>query len=179
MRTAFHLSQPKAPTAREEFALSFVVGTHNPADEEKLYRVAQDARQILIYELAPTITASLGSKFRLQRIDIGRVEVRVLVYIVGPFTLLSQYPDFLRSLESLMRQIEGVVRRIFSEHCFQHFCLATGWTNLTTGHPRRRAPFPTCRNLLEFAFASSLILISAVLSVVTLYFVFQRFLLSR
>lgn len=143
---------------QEEFGLYFVVGTADPSDDERVYLMAKEMRSKLAEQIERMIPAALGPTHLLQRIEIWRGSARIVVYVTGNFTALCQYLDFVRSLETLMRQIEGLLRETFETAGFPRVSLASGWTNLTTMHPRQFERFPAYRGLLRLTLASLLVL---------------------
>ena len=152
---------------QEEYGLYFIVGAHDRAGgDERAYYVAREMRPKLAEEPAKMIPAALGSSFRLQRIDIRRGSARIVVYISGDFTVIWKYPDFVRRLESLMRQIEGLLREMYESAGYAKVAMASGWTNLTTSQPRQRALLPAYRSLLRVTVA--FLLGSALLAILIL-----------
>lgn len=169
-------SSESQQSEQEEFGLYFLVGTNDPAADEVFRIIARDGHTRLSEELTGMIPAILGSTFHLQGIDIRRGSGRIVVYVAGGFNAISKYPDFVRSLELLRRQIEGLLREMFVSRGLQQLGLASGWTNLTTAKPRRREPFRAYWGLLRMLLASLLILSCALLSTLILGRVLKLFL---
>jgi hypothetical protein len=161
-------SSERQQIEQEEFGLYFLVGTNDPAADEVFRIIAREGQTKLSEELVGMIPTFLGSTFRLQGIDIRRASGRIVVYVAGGFTAISNYPVFVRSLELLMRQMEGRLREMFVGQGLQQVSLASGWANLTTAKPRRREPFPAYRGLVRMVLASLLMLSCTFLSTVIL-----------
>jgi hypothetical protein len=172
-------SSERQQSEQEEFGLYFLVGTNDPAADELFRIVAREGHAKLSEELTGMIPRFLGSTFRLQGIDIRQGSGRIVVYVAGGFTAISHYPDFVRSLGLLMRQIEGLLREMFVSQGLQQVGLASGWTNLTTAKPRRREPFLAYRGLVRMLLASLVILSCALLLTVIFGRVLKLFLPFR
>jgi hypothetical protein len=168
-------SSQRQQSEQEEFGLYFLVGTNDPAADEIFRIIAREGHTKLSEELTGMIPTILGPTFHLRGIYIRRGSGRIVVYVAGGFTAISKYPDFVRSLELLMRQIEGLLREMFVIRGLQQVSLASGWTNLTTAKPRRRGPFRAYRGLVRMLLASLLILSCALLSTLILARVLKLF----
>jgi hypothetical protein len=90
---------------KDELALFFLMRTQNPEDEEQLFRISKDLQQQLSEQISGIVTVHLGPKFRFQGIDIQRGSVEIWVYLLRAYTAISQYGDFLASLEKIQVQV--------------------------------------------------------------------------
>jgi hypothetical protein len=113
---------------------------------------------MLSREISVQVSA-LAPWFRFQEIEIRRGSVEFWVYLAGGFTLISQYDDFVRSLEVLVKQIQAMLHTVFSGR-FPGISIAGGWTPV---RPKRRRLAPSRilqepRDLITLLMASYLIL---------------------
>lgn len=168
------ISSETAKKGQEEFGLYFVVGTPDPSDDEEVYLMAKEMRPKLTERLERMIPAALGPRHLLQRIEIWRGSARIVVYLTGNFTALSQYLDFVRSLETLMRQIEGLLRETIEAAGFPRVSMTSGWTNLTAMHPRQFEGFPAYRGLLRMTLAFLLLVLGNGLLLLLLHILFSH-----
>jgi hypothetical protein len=126
------------------------------ADEERIFNVLREAEPILLAEISAMVPSILGSLFRLERIEVRRGSVELWVVVAGGFTLVSQYADFVRSLELLHSQIIGFIRQLLAGQNVPQVTITGGWTSITTGRGR---PFPP----LSFRISQELILLMLIL----------------
>jgi hypothetical protein len=152
----------------EQLALYFIVRTQNAEDDGQLFILAKDLQQVLSDEISSMVSALLGPRFRFQKIDIRRGSVEIWVYLAGGFTLISQYADFVRSMEVLQTQIRNLLLGLFSNRGFSGINIGAAWTPVRANKQPwfRLAPFRIPENLLTLLMASYLILSHAFLLVV-------------
>lgn len=117
-------------------------------------------------ELSRAVPGLLGSTFRLQRIDIRRGSTQIWVYVAGGFTLISQYADFVTSLELLLRHVQNLLRAVFTGAGLPEVTIAGGWTSAIP--KRRRFELRVSQDLLTLLLAAYLIVSHALMLVVLL-----------
>ena len=88
------------------------------------------------------VSALFGTRFRLQKIDIRHGSVESWVYIAGGFTLISQYADFVRSMELLQTQIRNLLIGLFANSGLSAVTITGGWMPVKP-KPNRLASFRT------------------------------------
>ena len=110
------------------------------------------------------VSALFGTRFRLQKIDIRHGSVESWVYIAGGFTLISQYADFVRSMELLQTQIRNLLIGLFANSGLSAVTITGGWMPVKP-KPNRLASFRTSQDFIMLLMASYLILSHAFLLV--------------
>jgi hypothetical protein len=131
----------------------------------QLFRVAKDFQQVLSDEISTMVSALLGTRFRLQKIDIRHGSVELWVYIAGGFTLISQYADFVRSMELLQTQIRNLLIGLFANSGLSAVTITGSWMPVKR-KPNRLASFRTSQDFIMLLMASYLIPSHAFLLVV-------------
>jgi hypothetical protein len=64
-------------------------------------------------EIADAVKQSLGQEFEVRSMTIGRGSIEILVLIGTAYYVVSRYKNFVESMELMVRQVKGVVRRFF------------------------------------------------------------------
>jgi len=159
---------PSGQAARdeEELALYFFVRTQRDEDDERLFAIAKQAQQLLSDRISGMVPAILGTLFRLRKVEVRRGTVEFWVYVVGGFTLISQYSDFVRSLELLVSQIQNLLHEFFLVQGVPEIIVTGGWTSTSAKRRSRFASFRISQELTTLLLVSYLIASHAVLLVV-------------
>jgi hypothetical protein len=164
MSTTF-LRPQKAARDEEELALYFIVRAERDEDDERLFAVAKDLQQTLSDRISGMVPAVLGSLFRMRKVEIRRGSVEFWVFVAGGFTLISQYADFVRSLELLLSQIQNLLYNFFLNQGVP-VLVTGGWTQASAKRPSRLASFRISPELITLLLVSYLIASHAVLLMV-------------
>jgi hypothetical protein len=166
-------TSPK-PRDEEKLTLFFTISVPQDApeqvDDERLFFILREGESILGEEISRMVPAILGSIFRLEKVEVHRGSVTFWVVVAGAFTLLSQYADFVRSLELLHSQISNLIRE-FLAHQGISVTVTGGWTPLSG--VRGRFSFPSLRSSPEFI--TLLLVLYLVVSHAVLLSVFIRY----
>jgi hypothetical protein len=131
----------------------------------QLFRVAKDFQQVLSNEISSMVSALLGTRFPAPKDRHPTRERRVWVYIAGGFTLISQYADFVRSMELLQTQIRNLLIGLFANSGLSAVTITGGWMPVKP-KPNRLASFRTSQDFIMLLMASYLILSHTFLLVV-------------
>ena len=126
---------PKGARNEEKLSLYFIVQTET-VDDERIYNLLHEAESELAAEISSRVSAILGSLFRVERVEVRRGSVELWVVVAGGFTLISQYKDFVRSLELLHSQIANLIRDFLAHHNI-YVTIAGGWTPVSGIRGRR------------------------------------------
>ena len=150
----------------EELGLYFIVRTERDEDDERLLAVAKESEQMLSEEVALMLRAVLGPPFRLRKVEIRRGSVAIWFFVAGGYTLISQYPDFVRGLESIVSGIRDILRALFRAQGFPEVNVTGGWTQASAKRRSPLASFRFSQELITLLLVSYLIVSHAVLLVV-------------
>jgi hypothetical protein len=85
-------------------------------DDGFLYRVAQEGHVRLESEIRRQVENTLGSDFEVLRVSVDKGSAHILVVLgigVTVFMTFSRYESFIKSVNLLVSQIRGLLRRFF------------------------------------------------------------------
>jgi len=85
-------------------------------DNGFLFRVAQEGHARLELEIRRQVESTLGSDFEVVRVTVDKGSAQILVVLgiaVTIFMTFSRYESFIKSVNLLVSQIKGFLRRFF------------------------------------------------------------------
>lgn len=98
--------------------LHFTVTSDNENFDDDLLGYAREKRKQLEGEINAQVLATLGSEFAVQSIELheGSIEIFVALTAVGTFFMgFSRYESFIKSVNLLISQISGLLRKLFGQ----------------------------------------------------------------
>jgi hypothetical protein len=164
--SATSFTPQQAARHEEELVLYFIIRAERDEDEERLFAIAKDAEQQLSDRISSMVSAFLGSFARLRKVETERGSVYFWVFLATGYTVISQFPDFVRGLELLVAGIQNLLRELFLARGFSEVIITGGWTPALGKRRTRLASFRISQELITLLLASYLIVSHAVLLVV-------------
>src|SRR5262249_10436460 len=113
MATIFSKLKP-AVSLDDGFGLVFV-GSCQREYENQLWERARERKTILEGGISPMVGDILGPEYRVEKIELRRGSVAILVFIAGAYTAVSHYRHFVESLELLVSQIKKLLNELFAD----------------------------------------------------------------
>jgi hypothetical protein len=112
------LSKPTVPIYGYVGALQLTVRSADDRYDENLLGYARERHQALEKEIEQQVKETLGPDFEVIRVDIrqGSVTLWIVIGAVGTFFMgFSRYESFIKSVNLLVDQLKGLLRRFFSD----------------------------------------------------------------
>jgi len=84
-------------------------------DDEYLFRMALEMRGKLRHDIEAAVTETLGPEFEIHSLDISPGSAHLLIAISAAtafFMTFSRYESFVKSVNLLVSQVTGIVRRV-------------------------------------------------------------------
>jgi hypothetical protein len=96
---------------RRDVGFVFTIETRSDNDD-KAWQLAQEFKK----HIHDAVVTAIEANFRgasLGRFEIGRGSINIIVEVLGAYTLISHYDDFIKSLDTFARQVEEFLRTLF------------------------------------------------------------------
>jgi hypothetical protein len=90
-----------------------VSATDDPESEERLLSFLKEMRRELELEASRTILEVLGNDYELVRLGVRKGSIEILVVVGAIYATISQYKEFVESMNLLVSHLRNLIRRFF------------------------------------------------------------------